>query len=167
MDVLVTSGELARLLGRSPRQLERLLALGLPIAQPGGPGRPHAFRPADCFAWLLEHEIQTAAADTRDMDQAEAERRKIVADARLAEIKLAEALRAVVLVEDVARLWSDRCAAAREVLAPVPARLAEQLVGLGDEREIERILEAGVDEALHELAEWEPEELEEGADRQA
>jgi len=159
MDVLVTSGELARLLKRSPRQLERLLALGLPIAAPGGPGRPHAFRPADCFAWLLEHEIQTAAAQTQDMDSAEAERRKIVADARLAEIKLAEALRQVVRVEDVSRLWEARLESAREILKPVPGRLAPFLVGEHDERAIEQTLEAGIHAALAELAEWEPEEI--------
>jgi phage terminase Nu1 subunit (DNA packaging protein) len=157
-DRIVSSPELARLTGRSPKQLGRLLALGLPFRERGAPGRPYRFDLAEAMAWLLEHAVEEALEQTKDLDQAEADRRRKVADARLAEIKLAEALRSVVKVEDVSRLWEGRVAAARETLRPVASRLAPSIVGQDDPKAIEQLLEQEIHRALVELAEWEPED---------
>jgi phage terminase Nu1 subunit (DNA packaging protein) len=157
-DHIVSTSELARLTGRSPKQLGRLLALGLPYRERGAPGRPYRFDLAEAMAWLLEHAVEETLEKATDLDQAEADRRRKVADARLAEIKLAETLRGVVRVEDVARLWEARVAASRETLRPVASRLAPLLVGEDDQQAIEQLLEQELNRALLELAEWEPEE---------
>jgi len=150
--------ELAVLLGVSMPTIDSWVTRGLPVVQRGSRGVAWQFDVADCFAWRLDYEVAKAAAQTENVSLADAERRKRVADARLAEIELSERLRQVVRVEDTARLWEGRIVAARETLLQTPKRLAPTLVGEDDRQAIEETIEREIHRALEELAEWEPDE---------
>lgn len=159
MGLEVNRREIARLLGVSMPTVTDWVDRGLPVVDRGSRGIPWVFDVAACFAWRLEYELANAVgASTRDVSREDAEKRKIIADAVLAEIKVAEQLRSVVKVEDVARIWEGRIVASRETFQGIAQRLAPLLVGETDQGRIESTIEREIDRALEELASWEPAE---------
>lgn len=151
--------EIARLLGVSIVTIDDWVSRGMPVASKGSRGVASLYDVAACFRWKLDYELAEATArSTQDLSLADAERRQVIADATLKEIKVAEALRQVVRVEDVSRLWEGRTVASRETFLGFAARLAPILVGQTDQSEIEAILEREIGKALDELAAWEPDD---------
>lgn len=159
MGLEVNRREIARLLGVSMPTVSDWVDRGLPVVNRGSRGIPWAFDVAACFAWRLEYELANAVgASTRDVTREDAEKRKIIADAILAEIKVAEQLRSVVKVEDVSRIWEGRIVASRETFQGIAQRIAPLLVGESDQGRIESTIETEIARALEELASWEPAE---------
>lgn len=151
---MVNRRDLARIMGVAMNTVDAFVDRGMPVERRGGRGNPWAFDVVACFRWRLEYEVATAVgASTRDITLADAERRKTIAAAILAEIKVSEQLRSVVKVEDVARIWEGRIVSAREAFIGIPQRLAPLLVGESDQTRIEEQIGREITRALEELAE--------------
>lgn len=151
--------ELARILGVSVMTLDEWIARGMPILERGSRGIAWTFDVPACVKWRIDWEIaQATNRSAKDVSFEEATRRQIIADATLKEIKVAEALREVVRVEEVSRLWEGRIVASRETFLGIAARLAPVLVGQEDQQQIEQLIDDEIARALHELASWEPDD---------
>lgn len=151
--------EIARVLGVSLPTITDWIGRGMPVVERGGRGAPWVFDVPACVCWRIDWELaQQTSRSTKDLTLEEAERRQTIADATLKEIKVAEALREVVRVEEVSRLWEGRIIASREAFLGVAARLAPILVGESDQQRIEQAIEDEIGRALTELASWEPDD---------
>lgn len=165
MSLKVNRRELARVLSVDMNTITAYVDRGMPVDRPGSRGVPWTFDVAACVRWRLDYELaQHASRSTKDIDREEAERRLVIADATLKEIRVAEAMRAVVKVEDVSRIWEGRIVASRETFQGIAARLAPILVGEQDQATIEEHIDREIERALNELATWEPEDLEDDGD---
>lgn len=159
MALQVNRRDLARVLSVSMPTITDWVDKGMPVVNRGTRGIPWVFDVATCVRWRLDYELANAkGAESRDITREDAERRSIVADAILKEIKLAELQRSVVRIEEVSRIWEGRIVASRETFLGLGARLAPQLVGETDQVRIETVIDDEVARALNEMAEWEPDE---------
>lgn len=159
MSFEVNRTDIARILGVSMPTVSDWVSRGMPVVTRGARGVPWVFDVPACVRWRLDWELaQQTSRSTKDLTLEEAERRQVIADATLKEIKVAEALREVVRVEEVSRLWEGRIIASREAFLGVAARLAPILVGEQDQQRIEQTIDDEIARALHELASWEPDD---------
>lgn len=156
----VNRQDLASLCNVSLPVVDRWVALGAPFVVRGSKGTPWVFDISEVFAWRMDAAVKAAvepfkAAET-GMSREEADRRRAVAMAIVAEIEAATAQRAVVSVEDVGRLVETEYSAMRQSLLSLPGKLADRCKGL-DRNAIRSVLQQGVDETLSHLSD--PERL--------
>jgi hypothetical protein len=105
----------------------------------------------EVWAWREEQKALQAIGDTKSLDIDEARRRKLAAEAALAEIEVSKRRGEVVEIEDVANAVGDDYANLRAKLLSLPTKIAPQLVGNDDAADIEDLLQRLVTEALEEL----------------
>lgn len=154
VNLQVNRRDIASVLGISMPTVDSWVDRGMPVVTRGGRGVPWAFDVAACVRWQLDHELANAVGESaKDLSLEQAEKRSAIADAILKEIKVAEQMRSVVKVEDVARVWEGRIVASRETFQGIAQRLAPLLVGESDQGRIEQQIAQEIDRALVELAE--------------
>lgn len=93
-----------------------------------------------------------SASGGADTDYADARARRETANARLAELTLAETERRLIDRDAAERDYEDRARRFRDRILAVPAEVAADCVGLDDARVIEARMEAGIETALLDLA---------------
>jgi len=103
------------------------------------------------IAWLKKREVDNLMVNTSAIDIEEAKRRKIAAEAGLAELELAKEQGTVVLVEDVADEFAEQVSALRAKLLSMPSKLGSLIFTAKDVTEAKEILENAMLEALNEL----------------
>jgi phage terminase Nu1 subunit (DNA packaging protein) len=153
-----TLSEVATVCGVAPETVRRWVDQGCPVVRKsdgrkGGTG--WKFSTADVIEWRIAREKRRSASEEH-VDLEEARRRKLAAEAELAEIEAAKQRGDVVPVEMVARIISDQFTACRARLLSIPTKLAPVLISSTDMVECRSLLEAAVDEALHELIGYAP-----------
>ena len=150
-DQIVSAAALGRALGLSRARITQLKSEGLPFVRTDHGDR---FKLVAACRWYMAHvagrDTPEPAAEISDLDRARA--RKAHADARLAELALAERLGRVVAIEDVVLVISQHIAAARSRLLAMPATLGPILAAEDTPAGCQQILDAAVREALEELA---------------
>ena len=112
----------------------------------------------ECLAWWRAREIEKAippsSSDSESGDGVsltEAERRKMLADAELKELKVAREKGKLVAIADVAAAQGQIASNIRTRLRALPAKLTPRLVGRR-RQDIKTLLEKEIDAALTELA---------------
>jgi phage terminase Nu1 subunit (DNA packaging protein) len=110
------------------------------------------FSPAAVFQWRIDRERQAMLGALVDVDEAEARRRKLAAEAGLAELQLRKANGEVVAIADAQKAWSQMVGAARAKLLSIPTKLAPLLAVETSELVCQAAIEAAVHEALTELS---------------
>jgi terminase small subunit / prophage DNA-packing protein len=146
----LTAGKTAKRLSISTRQLQNYVDQGLPKV---GHGKRSYFEWEAVYKWMMEREAEKSRPKSVKEDAknlAEAQLRKINAEAALAELKLARERGEVVNVQDVEKAVSGQIANARARLLAMPSKLAGLLVGLTKPK-IKTQLESEVNQALAEL----------------
>lgn len=113
------------------------------------------FSAADVFEWRIKREREAVLGEVKSIDEAEARRRKLAAEAGLAELELAKAQGLCVSIDDSARAWAQILGACRAKLLGIPAKLGHQVAIESDRLRCEDLLTESVYEALSELAEGE------------
>lgn len=111
---------------------------------------------AEIWRWRDAQIEAKAAAKHAPTDQADAERRKAIADAEMAEHKLAVARGEVVPVAQVSAAWERHLAGLRAKIAAVPGKWARALIGLGKPNQVQAALHPLVQELFAVLAQAEP-----------
>ncbi len=79
--------------------------------------------------------------------------RKLVADAKIAELKLARMIEEVVDVVDVTAAWVEILGSLRNALRAIPARIAGELAARTSEHDVRTCLEREIDEVLRNVSE--------------
>lgn len=97
-------------------------------------------------------EVPSAPADSTPVDYHGARARRETAEAKLAELKVAEAEGQVVRVAAVETWWIGSVRNCRQRLLSIPSRLAATVIGVKTAAEAHALIEAAVYEALEELS---------------
>lgn len=152
----ITQKELARLIGRTTRQVHNLTEQGVFVRVPSAAKADRLVypMPASMEAWVayrLKQEAERGAAAVTDDDRRDAERRKAIADAALRELRLAR-LRGELVPREEYRLELARVLHnVRAVIDAFPARYASRLPGDGPLADRVALLRAIAREVLAEL----------------
>lgn len=147
----------ALLLDRDRNTLMKWIRQGMPVVQEADRdrGQTWVLDLAAVVRWREEHTAGIAAAsvktDPEGMPKEEADRRRAVALAGLAELELEEASRAVVKVDRVLDEVAAEYAAVRAALEAIPSKLAGRLVGATDPNAIRAEAESSIRHALSSL----------------
>jgi len=143
--------ELAQCLGVSLPTVGQWIRKGCPYVEKGGVGKKWLFDSAEVIAWREEQVTLQALGDTQSLDIEEARRRKLAAEATMAELELAKRRGEVIEIDQVASVIGDDYANVRAKLLALSTKLAPQLVGVESLGECQQLIERGVTEALEEL----------------
>src|SRR3954453_4794819 len=98
----VNQVELADIFGVSTVTIRTWERRGLPVVTKGRKGAAGVYNTAEVAKWREQQAAGAAAGDDNSVDEAEGKRRKIVAEARLAELELAREEGALVEIDAVA-----------------------------------------------------------------
>jgi len=152
MGKIVTLGEAAEITGKSIAGLRIWIRNGMPVVARGDRVTPWRIDIAEVIRWREEQAAANAVGDTSDADIDELKRRKLAAEAAMAEIDLALRRGDALAAADVGKAWADMVAAFRAKVLGIPAKLAPALVAETDLILTRSMLEDVLHEALRELA---------------
>lgn len=158
MSNIVGTNELAKILGVSTRSIREWANNGCPIEKRGrkGDGVGHQFKTSDVINWLKDRAASEAVGNNPDAQSAEdAKRRKLVADATLAELELAKAKGLIAPLDQIERVMANAFAEVKVNMRNIPHRVVMQLLGETDEVRFKEVLTSEIDQALTALAELE------------
>jgi len=143
MSKQLSATELADLTGKSRSKVREAL-VGAGLASTPGPRSTRLFDSAEALRVLF--------GGTDALNPAQEQARLNAAKADLAEIELSKQRGELLDAREVAAAWSHEGMMLRNYLLQLPARLAPELVGLGDLRAIEDQLRDKIHNALGALA---------------
>lgn len=152
---VVTTEELAELYDVKPPQIHAWIKEGCPIKVRGAAGRgAHQFDTKAVATWREKRAVRiaTKSSDDVQVSKEEAQRRKVSAEAGLAELELAKKKGLVVDLDELERDLSGRFAEIRASLRKIPERVVLRLVGVTDEAVIKDIVLGEIDSVLQGLA---------------
>src|SRR4051812_9016969 len=112
--------KLAEMLGCSLRTVDEYRRQGIPGEPPKRPGDQWKFESSEVITWLRDRERTSALGEVAKVDEAEAKRRKLAAEASLAEHELALKQGAAVAISDFEASWAAMIGAARAKLLGLP-----------------------------------------------
>lgn len=112
------------------------------------------FDTADVLAWREQQAAINAVGDSDTLEIQEARRRKMAAEAALAELNLAKLRGDAVSIDHIEKVWSDIVATFRAKMLVLPARIAPSIAGETNERMIIKSLQVYIHEALDELTQY-------------
>ncbi len=123
----LTAKEFADLIGISTRQVDNLVVEGLPRVK-----RPKRFMypAAKCVRWYLEWKLERAKREKAPAPSSNAKDRKMLAEAKLAELDVAVREGALIALETVEGELAGILQRIRARLLAAPQKFAPRLVGL-------------------------------------
>ncbi|MFW1888089.1 terminase small subunit [Acinetobacter johnsonii] len=154
----VTRQGLADIFGVSLPTIDNWVRQGCPYISKGGRGQEWKFNTASVSTWLRDRDVEEATGGIPD-DFETLKCRKMLADAQLAELELAQKKGEVAHIEEFERMWSLAMGQLRQNILGVPQRAVLQLIGETDERKFKTKLRAEIVLALDQSVELDrPEE---------
>lgn len=147
----VTKAELCRLSGKNPSTISTWVTKGCPYVQKGSKSKQWVFDVAEVMDWYADYKALQAVGDTKSLDIDEARRRKLAAEAAIAELDVSKRKGEVVEIEAVAQAVGDDYANLRAKLLSLPVKLAPQAAILTEAKEVQDLAESLIHEALEEL----------------
>lgn len=163
---VVNRAELAEICGVSVVTIDNWVRDGAPfVRRPVRKGVGQwEFSPGAVVQWRIDRERQSALGDLAQIDEMEARRRKLAAEAGLAELELQKANGAAVAIEDQERIWVQMVGAARAKLLSIPTKLGPSLAIEVDAVVCQAMVDGAITEALTELSGFDPAAVEEVED---
>lgn len=150
---ILSQVDMAEILGVSTVTLREWSRQGCPVKQAGSKGKAAQYASADVIKWREEQAAGTAADDDQTIISTdEANRRKTLAEARLAELKLSEARGALIDIETVGLSVDKVLGKCRVRLLAMPGALAQALSNEPDPAVIRDKVFNEISEALNELS---------------
>jgi phage terminase Nu1 subunit (DNA packaging protein) len=148
---IVNRSELAELFGVVVNTVDSWVRAGCPVVQKGSRGVPAAFNTGDVSRWRLD-EAREEAGGENVADENALKKRKMLADVNLAELNFAKARGEVAPIREFERVQAAHDAAIRANVMNVTQRVVVRLLGVTDEAEFKRELNAELALALTEAA---------------
>lgn len=155
----INKQRLSELQGVSLPTITKWIADGCPVEVAGSNGKGYEFDNAKVTAWRLERARHGGQSGGEAESEASAKRRKMTAEADLAEMKAAEAAAVLVRADAVVEAVQKDLARVKARLMAIPNRIAPMVVGL-DEIGAREMIEQEVYSALQELSYIEPSQRE-------
>ncbi len=152
---IVNTEELAQLYDISTAQIYKWVKDGCPVKDKATAAKgSHKFDTKKVSTWREKRAVSQATKNFDDelLTKEEAQRRKVAAEAGLAELELAQKKGLVVDLAELERDLSNRFAELRASLRKIPERVVLRVVGQTDETTIKSIVLTEVDTVLENLA---------------
>ena len=147
----VNKREISACMGVSIPTIDRWIREGCPVKERGSKSDPWIFWLPDVISWWGEKQrISAAGSDPTDVD--DARRRKLSAEAAMAELELAKARGDVAPVREFEMAQSKMMAVIRTNILNVPSRAVFQLLGETDEKIFKTKLRSELTLALEQAA---------------
>ncbi len=140
----LTQAELAKRLDVTSRWVRELRGL---------PREPQGYPWPECLHWYIEYQSDKKAGIADDTEEGSLELRKLEAEVRILEVKLAKEEGSVIALDDLERLLSAPLYRLRAKMLSLPSKWAPSLVGCRTIAEAQARLEAAVEEAMMALSE--------------
>ena len=158
----VNKTELSEIIGVSQRTLTTWQKNGMPIAMDGTRGTENLYDTEEVIQWMIQREIQRRIADHGgDEDQwfdYEKERARLTHhQANIAALDEQVKEGRLIPAEVVQGAWDDFVAAFRAKTLSIPTKTAHHFITLSDLNQIQDCLKEHLNEALAELADYDPE----------
>lgn len=155
MGKAVNRSELAECFGVALTTIDTWLNQGLPfISKPGRKGQSGwKIDLSAVLEWHRERERENALGDVAKMDEGEAKRRKLAAEAGLAELELFLKQKEAVSIADFESAWQVMIGSAKSRLLGIGAATGPELALIPDDYECSQIVHSAICEALQELSE--------------
>ena len=142
----VTRAELIRRLPFSGTQLDVYRDVGMPFDP-----NTKLYPMSHCVKWIIEAQVRIATKNSPTANRGEAETRKSMAQAQIAELELAEMQGDMVRLEDALKMFADQLTTIRQVLIAIPAKYGQVIVNLPTPLEGQEKLHDIIDEVLTEI----------------
>lgn len=154
--LILNRTELAEVFAVAPTTVDGWTRRGAPVLKRatgrGSGATAWQFESAAIVEWLREQSVKNAIGDLTKIDTAEARRRKVAAEAALAELELAERRRDLVEVAAVETVWCGLVGNFKARLLVMPSKLAVKVASLSEPPIVRATLEDAIYEALAELS---------------
>ena len=144
MQETVSQVELATLLDVTPKTIRAWQRQGCPVEAKGRRGVPSRYSVAAVVRWREDQVRLAAAGDLSAMDADEARRRKLAADAALAELELCRQRDEVVELEHVEKVVGAALATTRARLLQVGAKVAPQADLITDAASLKEMIDDAI-----------------------
>jgi phage terminase Nu1 subunit (DNA packaging protein) len=156
---IISSKDLAGILGVTTRRIRQLTQNGVfPQVARGKYVLGDAMR---SYISHLQEKAREAAVDPKDLQKELTRLRRAQADKTELEVK--EYRGELHRAEDVEDVWTEMLSNFRARILAVPTKLAPQILGIEDLKEMQKALKDAVYEALQELSEYDPDRIAERA----
>lgn len=149
---IVNKSTLAAFTGYSFETISHWVKRGCPVHRQGRKGLDTLFHMPDVWRWRAEDERRQSEVGNKPKDYDGAIQRKVIAEAELKEMELAERRQELVSLDQVTKDMEKVFMALRTKLLSIPIKAAPLLVACRNESELQQVLTKQVDEALHELS---------------
>jgi phage terminase Nu1 subunit (DNA packaging protein) len=159
-ETLLTTIQLAKRLAADDVAHLRAQTINGWVGRPGYPqpervserrGQAHLWRYAAVLKWFADNGNKQTAPQ---LDEHTSRRRKLAAEARLAELELATKNGEFIRRSDIVRDFSQLVIAARTRFLEIPSKLAPQLAAEKDPVVCQAIIDGAISEALEELGNY-------------
>lgn len=156
--MIVNQKELAQCLGISSRRVRALREEGLFQTAQNGRGYPLENCVQEYIEYKVNAELGRSALISKEKVQAEHEEVK----RQISLLKLRKLRRELHEAADVEFYLSDMLIRFKNRLLALPSKLAMEIAGLNDINDIIRIIQKNILDALEELSEYDPDEIDQG-----
>ena len=151
----VSVGTLAAMFDLTAVRIQQLAKLGVVVKM--GHGQYDLFPSVKNYVAYVQGRRSTSESEDSSPDDYHKHRTRLTkAKAEREELELAKAKGTVHEGTAVERVWTDGQMNCRSRLLALPPSYAPRLAGAKDEHEIQAILEVAINEALNELADYDP-----------
>ncbi|UYM14269.1 terminase small subunit [Endozoicomonas euniceicola] len=151
---IVNQKELADIIGKSTRQIQRMTKDGIPIHSSSS--KQTHYDSTLVIQWLIDREIQKLTKEG-DYDSEEERARLLHHQANLAELKEEEERNRLVPADQVDRLWGSLLLTFRTRMLQVPKSVVTRIIGETDEQKVVAELTDEIKQGLEVLSSSEQE----------
>lgn len=150
--MIVNKTQLAEIIGRSEKWITEVQKQhDFPILKQGRGRLGSQYMTADVIAWMEKKKVENLIGNQDAIDLEEAKRRKMAAEAGLAELELMKEQGYLVEIEKVAQDFGEQLTNFRAKMISIPSKCAAQIYTADNVQEIKSILEDAITEALNEI----------------
>jgi phage terminase Nu1 subunit (DNA packaging protein) len=150
--LIVNKTQLAEIIGRSEKWITEVQSQhDFPILKKGRGRLGSQYMTADVVAWMEKKKVENLIGNQDAIDLEEAKRRKMAAEAGLAELELMKEQGVLVEIDKVAQDFGEQLTNFRAKMISIPSKCAAQIYTAENVQEIKSILEDAINEALNEI----------------
>ena len=151
--MIVNKVQLAGIIGRSEEWLTQAQKQSdFPVLVKGRGRGGSQYETADVIHWMNKKNIDNLMGDAGAIDMEEAKRRKMAAEAALAETELAQVQGRLVEADEIDRAWGELVANCRAKLLSIPSKVSPEVFSAESLVQVKTTLKSAILEALNELA---------------
>lgn len=151
--MIVNKAQLASIIGRSEEWLTQMQKNpDFPVVRKGRGRGGSEYETSDVIDWMSRRNVDNLLGDAGAIDLEEAKRRKMAAEAALAEVELEKVRGTLVEMEVIEKTWTELVTNCRAKLLSIPAKTSPEVFAAENLTEVKAVLKGAILEALNELS---------------